>query len=59
MKEIKVVIEEANLYLLHAACTNWVAVSAPLRLVIFLAMEESFVLELESASPVELRRGSA
>ena len=55
MKEIKVAIEETKLYVFHAACTNWVAVSAPLRLVIFLALE-SVVLELESALPVELKR---
>ena len=58
MKQIKVAIEETKLYVLRAACTKWVAVRAPLRLVIFLALE-SVVLELESAFPVELKRESA
>ena len=58
MKEIQVVIEEAELYQLHAARTNSVAVSAHLRLAISLALE-SFVPEFESASLVELRRESA
>ena len=49
MREIKVVIEETKLYVLHAARTNRVAVSAPLRLVIFLALE-SVVLELDGVA---------
>ena len=58
MKKIKGAIEDTKLYVLYAACTNWVAVSAPLRLVIFLA-PESVVIELESIFPVKLKRESA